>query len=689
MEVKLHKKTKEVKLDQEERITLLKREQLVLATMNNLSGATTTVSNQNQRQQRRATIHVLPDEVALRVVCHASVIGGIIGSNGYVVSTLRRETGTKIHCESPVNGSDHWVVFIVGSTAVNKSFLLTDRVGGFAGGEHEGWVTCEVSAAQMALIRVLERSWAVLAAKDSGGVVVGDDKEAYCGILADRSQIGAVLGLGGKSVEWMRRNSGAMIRVLPPPSCGTNSDELIQITGDVLAVKKALVMVSNFLQNSPPLNGYPPPLCSKAYDSTTEGPHSEFYPSLRSSLPNASETAASNNTHTPTPSRNRFQDSIDTYRKVVLKLICTSVAAGGIIGRQGTIIRAMQIEAGASISIGAPLKESGERVVTITARESLESGNSPAQKALGLVFARSVEIDVGKSLFPGALVKAKLLVPSQFANDFVGKREAVMVTGVDIHIPVGSQILDCLSENELVIEIMGEYRYVEKALCQVSSKLRENLLPKKAVEEVRARVSNPYNLQPSQQNTGRGDSLSVLDGEQDLNMLRISTEVMKSIDCTHTEANEVNGFTHPTSLLENGLTQGMKQLQLSSNGYLSSLPPRRSKGVSLRNVTLELAVEKDALAALYGRDGAGLDNLQQISGARVDVKDSLIGVEATVLLTGNPEQTQTAMSLFISILSDHLLAWREASQNNRKVFFDDINMCSNLTKIFYVHKRKV
>ncbi|CAN7017641.1 unnamed protein product [Brassica oleracea var. botrytis] len=615
--------------------------------MNNLSAATTAVSNQNQR---RAIIHVLPDEVALRVVCHASVIGGIIGSNGYVVSTLRRETGTKIHCESPVNGSDHWVVFIVGSTAVNKSFLLTDRVGGFAAGEHEGWVTCEVSAAQMALIRVLERSWAVLAAKDSGGVVEGDDKEAYCGILADRSQIGAVLGLGGKSVEWMRRNSGAMIRVLPPPSCGTNSDELIQITGDVLAVKKALVMVSNFLQNSQPLNGYPPPLCSKTYDSSTEDPHSEFLPSLRSSLPNASETAASNNTHTP--SRNRFQDSIDTYRKVVFKLICTSFAAGGIIGRQGTIIRAMQNEAGASISIGAPLKASGERVVTITARESLDSGYSPAQKALGLVFARSVEIDVGKSLFPGALVKTKLLVPSQFANDFVGNREAVTVTGVDVHIPVGSQILDCLSENELVIEIMGEYKHVQKALCQVSSKLRENLLPKKAVEEVRARVSNPYNLQPSQQNTGRGDSLSVLDGEQDLNMLRISTEVMKSIDCTHTEANEVNGYIHPTSLLENGLTQGMKQLQLSSNGYFSSLPPRRNKGVSLRNVTMELAVEKDALAALYGRDGAGLDNLQQISGARVDVKDSLTGVEATVLLSGNPEQTQTAMSLFISILAD-------------------------------------
>lgn len=70
----------------------------------------------------------------------------------------------------------------------------------------------------------------VLAEKDSGGVVAEEEgKEAYCGMLADRSQIGAVLGLGGKNVEWMRRNSGAMIRVLPPPSCGANSDELIQV----------------------------------------------------------------------------------------------------------------------------------------------------------------------------------------------------------------------------------------------------------------------------------------------------------------------------------------------------------------------------------------------------------------------------------------------------------------------------
>ncbi|XP_010472247.1 PREDICTED: KH domain-containing protein HEN4-like isoform X2 [Camelina sativa] len=625
--------------------------------MNKRRGVTTAVA------KRRPVIHVLPDETAIRVVCHASVIGGIIGPNGSVVSKLRRETGTKIHCESPVNGSDHWVVFIVGSTAVNKSVLLTDRVGDFSGGEHEDWVTCEVSAAQSALIRVLERSWVVLAAKDSGGVVDGEDEEACCGILADRNQIGAVLGLGGKNVEWIRRQSGAMIRVLPPPICGTNTDELIQITGDVLAVKKALVMVSTCIQNCPPLNGYPPPLCSKAYESSStdvnsDDPHSEFFPNLHSSLPNVSETAEGDR-HLPSlyeEEGDRFQDSENTERKVVFKMIYTSVVVGGIIGKQGSIVRALQNQSGASILVGAPLKVSGERVVTISARENLESRYSHAQNALALVFARSVEIDVEKGRRPGLhngpLVKAKLLVPSQFANSLIENRnrEAIVATGAHVHIPVGDQISEGISEIEVVIEICGEYSHVQKTLTQVSSKLRENLLPKKVHGEMRARVSKSYesagtnhihNLQPSQQIASRGDSLSVSDGEQDLKMVRSSAGVMKPVDSLkHTKVLKV----------VDDLTQGMKQLQVSSNGDVYDSQPR-SKGVSLRKLTLELLVEKDALGSLYGRDGTGLDNLSQISGAKVDVKDPK-GVEATVLISGNPEQTRTAMSLIDSILAD-------------------------------------
>lgn len=53
----------------------------------------------------------------------------------------------------------------------------------------------------------------------------------------------------------------------------------------------------------------------------------------------------------------------------------------------------------------------------------------------------------------GPLVKAKLLVPSQFANDLIGNREAIIASGADVHIPIGDQVLDCISENELLIEV--------------------------------------------------------------------------------------------------------------------------------------------------------------------------------------------------------------------------------------------
>lgn len=129
-------------------------------------------------------------------------------------------------------------------------------------------------------------------------------------------------------------------------------------------------MVSTCIQDNPPVNGYPQPLCIKAYESSTDGntedPHSEFFPNLRASLPNASDSVTSkSNRHLPSV----HDEGNGTERKVVFKMIFTSVVAGGIIGKQGTIIRALQNETGASISIGAPLKVSGERVVTISARE--------------------------------------------------------------------------------------------------------------------------------------------------------------------------------------------------------------------------------------------------------------------------------------------------------------------------------
>lgn len=63
-----------------------------------------------------------------------------------------------------------------------------------------------------------------------------------------------MLGRGGKIVEKIRQESGAHVRILPRdqiPPCASPADELIQITGEFSAVKKALLSVSGCLQDNP------------------------------------------------------------------------------------------------------------------------------------------------------------------------------------------------------------------------------------------------------------------------------------------------------------------------------------------------------------------------------------------------------------------------------------------------------
>lgn len=53
-----------------------------------------------------------------------------------------------------------------------------------------------------------------------------------CRLLAATSQVGCVLGRGGKIVEKIRHESGAHVRVLPRdqiPPCASPGDELIQV----------------------------------------------------------------------------------------------------------------------------------------------------------------------------------------------------------------------------------------------------------------------------------------------------------------------------------------------------------------------------------------------------------------------------------------------------------------------------
>lgn len=62
-------------------------------------------------------------------------------------------------------------------------------------------------------------------------------------------------------------------------------------------------------------------------------------------------------------------DSKLPLQEVSFRILCTNDKVGAIIGKAGTIVRALQNDSGASIAVGPNVAECNERMITITALE--------------------------------------------------------------------------------------------------------------------------------------------------------------------------------------------------------------------------------------------------------------------------------------------------------------------------------
>lgn len=129
----------------------------------------------------------------------------------------------------------------------------------------------------------------------------------------------------------------------------------MKITGKFSSVKKALLLITNCLQESGapptwdecpfPQPGYPPDYHSMEYHPQWDHP------------PN------------PMP-----EDVVPFNRPVVeeevsFRLLCPADKVGSLIGKGGAVVRALQNESGASIKVSDPTHDSEERIIVISARE--------------------------------------------------------------------------------------------------------------------------------------------------------------------------------------------------------------------------------------------------------------------------------------------------------------------------------
>ncbi|XP_022726785.1 KH domain-containing protein HEN4-like isoform X6 [Durio zibethinus] len=363
-------------------------------------------------------LHTPPGHVAFRLLCHVSRVGGIIGKSGSVIKQLQQVTCSKIRIEDAPSESPDRVITVIGPNAVNTKVVLS--LGSLDSGDGSRVEEIDVSKAQEALVRVFERILEVAA--ESNGAALG---MVSCRLLAEVKQVGSVIGKGGKVVEKIREDTGTKIRVLADklPACASSTEEIVEIEGGVLAVKKALVAVSHCLQDCPsvnktkvtenrtiesvlpetlrrPIEVLPQETLHRPIEAVPQDPlnrpidvvppesflrhfevvshkslpdlhvdHLSQRSSLVPSIPRSSISYATRVHPLSLESEKASPLIKKLQQEVVFKILCSSDRVGGVIGKGGAIIRALQSDTGATITIGATITDCDERLVTVTASE--------------------------------------------------------------------------------------------------------------------------------------------------------------------------------------------------------------------------------------------------------------------------------------------------------------------------------
>ncbi|ESW20352.1 hypothetical protein PHAVU_006G201600 [Phaseolus vulgaris] len=657
---------------------------------------------------------VPPGHAAFRLLCNASRIGGVIGKSGSVIKKLQISTGAKIRIEDASPESPDRIILVIADAALSGKVMLRNDE------------AVEVSKAQEALLMVFDRILDVAA--ESEGVEVGDMLMS-CRLVADAAQAGSVIGKGGRVVERIKKNTGCKIRVLTDdlPLCASSSDEIIEIEGRVSSVKKALVAVSQRLQDCYPVDrtvitG------SKPYEmvqyeardalpreTLTAVPHEtvDRLPPRSSALSTLSSCSSSYGTRVHSfPAEVNRVSSLEPNaleQEVTFRILCSNDRVGGVIGKGGNIVRALQSETGATISIGPSVAGCEDRIITITASENPESRYSPAQKAAVLVYSRSIESGFEKGLDSElsnrSLVTARLVVPSSQVGCLIGKGGVIIsemrkVTGASIRIVGTDQVPKCASDNDQVVQISGDFSSVQDALYNATGRLRDNLFAStqysagaRSLSTLRV-DSSPYGrLQDvvplgSQLPAATSHSLSRHTFAHGIDHHALSRSLdrpsspglwTRNLDRPYSPGPWSRNLDRPSSPgpwsrnLDRPSSPGpwSRNLdRLSSPGLWTppTMPGINSRGVNdfnwgltsrrgglervsgksaiVTNTTVEIVVPDDTIDYVYGENGSNLARLRQISGAKVVVHEPRPGTrDRTIVISGSPDETKAAQSL--------------------------------------------
>ncbi|KAL8258344.1 hypothetical protein R6Q59_030385 [Mikania micrantha] len=385
-------------------------------------------------EDERESNAIGPDDTVYRYLCPNRKIGSIIGRGGDIVKQLRSETQAKIRINETVPGCEERVVIIYSSSEETNSF-----------GENNDLV----SPAQDALFKVHDR---IIAEEPPADDQFDGIQLVTVRMLVPSDQIGCVIGKGGQVIQNIRTETRAQIRILSNehlPRCALTSDELLQISGDAIVVRKALFH-----------------LASRLHDNPSRSQHL-----LLSSSSNLYKTSGSYTG--PMWPNSGLTGSAQDFS---LRLVCPTENIGSVIGKGGVIIKQIRQESGAMIKVDSSASEGDDCLITVSAKEVFQE-QSPTIDAVMRLQPRcseKTEKDSGDSV-----LTTRLLVPSSRIGCLIGKGGAIIsemrsLTRASIRILSKENLPKVAAEDEEMVQITGDTNAASNALLQVTTRLRAN-----------------------------------------------------------------------------------------------------------------------------------------------------------------------------------------------------------------------
>ncbi|KAK2390739.1 KH domain-containing protein HEN4 [Trifolium repens] len=570
-----------------------------------------------------------------RILCHDLKAGGVIGKSGNIIKSIRQHTGAWINVHEPVAGDEERIIEISDTRRRDPEGRMPT-----------------FSPAQEALLLIHER---ILESDPDFGV--GEEEDEYGGgrggggkrvssrLVVSKMHVGCLLGKGGKIIEQMRHETKTQIRILPRdhnlPRCVALSEEIVQVTGDINAVKNAFLVISSRLRESqhrdrsgdrgghfhgrghsperffPPDDDYIPHVTSGSRRSSVErgGFGSRVVTNNSRNNNHASLAYAMDQGAAPVA-----DDGQLFYEDLVFRVLCPVHRVDRIVGESDGIMDILLNTVGVNVKVADPVGGSDEQIVIITSAEGPNHNMFPAQEALLHIQSHIVDLDKDN------VITTRLVVPSSDVECLDGENaslsEIVRLTGASIQILPREELPPCVANTDELVQIVGEIKAARDAVLEVTSRLRSYIY-----RDLLQRDTVP----PSAPLPGVEAS---------------SSNSMVTVAETATTNQNVRSMAVADAPKESGgpSTEMGKQKE---SGRSDDLPSGLNRTVSLvtRSI-LEVVIPEYAVPKLLAKSKSKLAQISELSGANVKlVEDRPEEKEKIIQISGAQEQAERAQSL--------------------------------------------